>query len=209
MRFKIILLVSTLALLGAILLACAVTMSVGTQVVVVTQVVKVTQIVPVGKTWVEVAAGKPTTASGFWNHPDLSFPPSGIVDGQTDESGDCVGGGHHTHYWLLPDQQTGWVQVDLLQNYNIVKLRWLNTYNGRCNGGRATTSFHIALSQTGVFNGEDQTVYSGTMTYSPSPTFEETVLSQSRLARYVRFYVDDYYGAGGGLNELEVYAEVQ
>jgi hypothetical protein len=27
-------------------------------------------------------------------------------------------------------------------------------------------------------------------------------------ARYVRFYVDGYHGVGGGLNELEVCAEV-
>jgi hypothetical protein len=157
---------------------------------------------------IEVAAGKLTMASAFWNHPDLSFSSKGIVDRQIDEIGECAGGGHDTQYWLLPDQQTGWVQIDLLQNYNIVKLRWLNTFNGRCGGERATTAFHIALSQTGDFSGEDQTVYSGEMVFSPSPTYQETILSPAVLARYVRFYVDDYYGVGGGLNELEVYANV-
>ena len=157
---------------------------------------------------IDVAAGKSITASAYWSHPDLSFPPKGIVDGQIDETGECAGGGHTTQYWLLPDQQTGWVQIDLLQNYNIVKLRWLNTYNGRCGGNRATITFHIALSQAGDFSGEDQTVYSGEMTYSQSPTYEEIILSPAVSARYVRFYVDDYYGMGGGLNELEVYADV-
>jgi hypothetical protein len=157
---------------------------------------------------VEVAAGKPTTASAFWDHSDLSFSSNGIVDRQTNESGLCAAGGHTTQYWLLPDQQTGWVQIDLLQNYKVVKLRWLNTFNGRCGGDRATTHFHIALSQMGDFRGEDQTVYSGEMTYSESPAYEETILSPSVLARYVRFYVDDYYGLGGGLNEFEVYVDV-
>ena len=155
---------------------------------------------------IEVAAGKPTTASAFWSHPDLSFPPAGIVDGQIDEMGECAGGGHATQYWLLPDGQAGWVQIDLQQNYDIVKLRWLNVYNGRCGGNRATTNFHIAVSRTGDFRGEEQTVYSGEMTFSQSPTFEETSLSPAISTRYVRFYVDDYYGTGGGLNELEVYA---
>ncbi len=195
-------------LLAASLLACTLMASppqtVPSQVVIVT--VPVTVIVPVPITVVEVAAGKPATASGFWRHSDLSFPPGGIVDRKTDEFGPCVGGGHNTQYWLLPDYETGWVQVDLLQNYSIVKLRWLNTFNGRCGGGRATTRFHIALSQTGVFGGEEQTVYTGTMTYSLSPTYEEAVLSQPYSARYIRFYVDEYYGFGGGLNELEAYA---
>lgn len=201
-------------LLVVSLLACTLTTSPPQtasppQVIIVTVpvTVPVTVIVPVPMRVLEVAAGKPTAASGFWRHSDLSFPPSGIVDRETDEFGPCAGGGHDTHYWLLPDHQTGWVQVDLLQNYSIVKLRWLNTFNGRCGGGRATTRFHIALSPTGVFGGEEQTVYAGTMTYSVSPTYEEAILSQPSLARYVRFYVDEYYGFGGGLNELEVYAE--
>jgi hypothetical protein len=156
---------------------------------------------------IEVAAGKPTTASAFWSHPDLSFPSNGIVDGQPDEIGECTGGGHTTQYWLLPDGQTGWVQIDLMRNHDIVKLRWLNTYNGRCGGNRGTTDFHIAISLTGAFQGEEQTVYSGEMTYSQSPAYEETVLSPAVSTRYVRFYVDDYYGMGGGLNELEVYAD--
>ena len=155
---------------------------------------------------IEVAAGKPTTASAFWSHPDLSFPPAAIVDGEIDEIGECAGGGHATQYWLLPDAQTGWVEIDLQQSYDIVTIRWLNVYNGRCGGGRATTNFHIAVSRTGDFRGEEQTVYSGEMAFSESPAYEETILSPAVSARYVRFCVDDYHGTGGGLNELEVYA---
>ena len=100
------------------------------------------------------------------------------------------------------------MQIDLLQSYTIVKLRWLNTHNGRCGNDRATTKFHIALSQTGTFKGEERIVYTGTMSFSISPAYQETVLSPPVEARYVRSYVDEYYDWGGGLNELEVYAEV-
>jgi hypothetical protein len=64
------------------------------------------------------------------------------------------------------------------------------------------------LSLAGAFSGEEQIVYRGTMAFSFSPAYEETVLSRPVTARFVRFYVDDYYRVGGGLNELEVYAEI-
>jgi tetratricopeptide (TPR) repeat protein len=159
------------------------------------------------KTALEVAARKPATASGFWRYSDNHlYPPSNIVDRTTDEPDGCGPGA--SSYWLLPDNQTGWAQVDLQQNYTIVKLRWLNTHNGRCGGDRATTRFHIVVSQSGAFKGEERVVYSGTMKFSVSPIYQEAVLSPPVEARYVRFYVDEYYRAGGGLNELEVYAEV-
>ncbi len=213
-----------LGILIVVSLACTVTVS-PPQIVPVTQVVPVpvtqvvpvpvtqivpvpvTQIVPTTKVVLEVAAGKPTIASGFWRYSEShQYPPANIVDRRTDEPEGCGSG--PTTYWLLPDHQTGWVQVDLLQNYNIVKLRWLNTHNGRCGHDRATTRFRIALSLTGAFIGEEQTVYRGTMAFSFSPVYEEIVLSRPVAARFVRFYVDDYYRVGGGLNELEVYAEI-
>ncbi len=151
---------------------------------------------------VEVAGGKPATASGYWkgaasNH---IFPPENVTDRKTDESKESCDPGAHT-YWLLPDRSRGWVQVDLLQSYSIVKLRWLNTHNGTC-GDRATTSV------TGRYEGEEHTVHNGSMSFSRTPTFEEIVLSAPVTARFVRFYVNDYYNWGGGLNEVEVYAQV-
>jgi len=163
-------------------------------------------VTPRPKAVVEVATGKPATASGFWRYSDShSYPPVNVVDRRIEEPDGCGSGS--TTYWLLPDYQTGWVQIDLQQNYNIVKLRWLNTHNGQCGNDRATTRFHIAASQTGAFKGEERVVYSGTMAFSVSPAYQETVLSPPVEARYVRFYVDEYYNWGGGLNELEVYAE--
>lgn len=159
-------------------------------------------------TTVEVAGGKPVTASGYWkgsasNH---VFPPENVIDRKTDESKEDCAPGPHT-YWLLPDRSTGWVQVDLQQNYSIVKLRWLNTHNGTC-GDRATTHLRIAVSTSGRYEGEEQTVHSGSMAFSRTPNFQEFLLPSTVVARYVRFYVEDYYNWGGGLNEVEIYAQV-
>ena len=155
----------------------------------------------------EVAAGKPTSTSGYWiDSLRHAYPSSGLVDRQIVEPEGCEPG--PTTYWLLPDHELGWAQIDLQQTFTIVKLRWLNTHNGRCGHDRATTKFHIALSTTGEFAGEESLVHSGTMAYSTSPDYEQLSLVPPIQARYVRFYVDDYYSWGGGLNELEVYAAV-
>ena len=174
----------------------------------VTRIVEVQQPINAKTKIIEVAAGKPTTASSFWQHESgHSYPPTGIVDRQTQEPNGC-GSGHAT-YWLLADKQTGWVQIDLLQNYRITKIRWLNTYNGRCGGQRATTKFHIVVSRNGDFQGEEQNIHTGSALFTTSPTYEEIAITPSIEGRHVRFYVDGYYDWGGGLNELEVYAEVE
>lgn len=156
----------------------------------------------------EVAAGKPTAASANWaNNPRFSFPSSAIVDRQTTEVDCRVGVPEGNTYWLLPNRQTGWVQIDLQRPYSIAKLRWLNTHNSNCND-RATTRFHIALSLTGAFAGEEAIVLTGPMAFSAQPRFQEFTLPEPVSAQYVRFYVDAYHNLGGGLNELEVYAQV-
>ena len=154
----------------------------------------------------EVAAGKQTTASGFWkNSADYSFPSQAIVDRQTDELHCEIGIESGNSYWLLPDKMNGWIEIDLASEYAITRFRYLNTHNGSC-GDRATKKFHIAISNSGVFSGEEIVVAEGEMSFTPSPTFQETTLPNPVLGRYVRFYVDEYFEWGGGLNELEVYA---
>jgi len=155
----------------------------------------------------EIAADKPVTASAMYAYNSgHAFRPYSIVDGQTVELHCDKATEDGNSYWLLPDHQTGWVQVDLQRPYKIAKLRWLNTHNGRC-GDRATTKFHIALSKTGLFTGEETVIYDGIMPFTPSPQFEEFVLSAPIEAQYARFYVDEYHNWGGGLNEFEIYEE--
>lgn len=154
----------------------------------------------------EVAAGKQTTSSGFWQHnPEYSFTSQAIVDRQTNELHCDMGIESGNSYWLLPDKTTGWIEIDLARDYAITKVRYLNTHNGSCRD-RATKKFHIAVSASGEFSGEEVVVAEGEMPFTSSPVFQETILSNPVPGRYVRFYVDDYYEWGGGLNELEVYA---
>jgi hypothetical protein len=156
----------------------------------------------------EIAAGKPAMASGFWKYaPGYSFPANGITDRRTTELPCAKGIEAGNTYWLLPDRQTGWVQIDLQQVYAIVKLRWLNTHNGNC-FDRATTRFHIAVSHAADFAGEEHVIYAGVLPFSDVPEYQHYTLPEPLPARYVRFYVDDYYDWGGGLNELEVYTQV-
>lgn len=154
----------------------------------------------------EVAAGKPTLASGFYQGGSgYSFPPSAVVDRRTDEQHCSIGVEDGNTYWLLADQRTGWVEVDLLERMAVVKVRWLNTHNGDC-ADRATRAYHVVLSPTGAFAGEETIIARGEVEFTTDPAFQEVVLPQPVEARYVRFYVDGYYGWGGGLNELQVYA---
>ena len=156
----------------------------------------------------EIAVGKPTNASSVWSYGlDYSFQPRAVVDRRTNELHCSKGVEEGNSYWLLADKEVGWVEVDLEQYYLITQVRWLNTHNGACRD-RATQRFSIALSRSGRFSGEEDLVYSGTMDFSASPDYQEYLLPLPITARYVRFYVEDYYGEGGGLNELEVYAEI-
>jgi hypothetical protein len=161
---------------------------------------------PTAAVIVEIAGGKPTSASSYWYYSDTdNFPSDAAVDGKTQEL-DCVMGvPEGNSYWLLAERNTGWVQVDLLREYPIVEIRWLNTHNGRCQD-RATTRFHISLSKSGAFSGEEIFILNGEMQMESAPQFQSYQLPQPVRARFVRFYVDAFRKNGGGLNELQVYA---
>jgi hypothetical protein len=155
---------------------------------------------------VEVSAGKPTTSSSYWYYDSSkNFPSSAVVDGNNQELNCLIGVPQGNSYWLLADKSKGWVEIDLLQEYQLVKVEWLNTHNGSCMD-RATTEFHISISNSGEFAGEEEIIYTGHMKIDSAPSFGKMELSKPKSARYLRFYVDGYYQHGGGLNELRIYA---
>jgi hypothetical protein len=43
------------------------------------------------------------------------------------------------------------------------------------------------------------------MNIQVEPQFEKKIMDAPIIGRYIRFYIDEYYKNGGGLNELEVY----
>lgn len=154
---------------------------------------------------VEVAEGKPVFASSYWRHPTLpnwTYSPDKVTDKQIEEV-NCRTGNHT--YWLLPDKKQGWIQIDLEGFYPIVKLRWLNTHNSQCND-RAATKLRIVLSKTPQFDSDALEVLNQRLEFLLQPDYQELIFDKPIQARYVRFYIDDYYQNGGGLNEIEVYA---
>ena len=142
----------------------------------------------VNTNFTNVSLNKSVTASATFSP---SFPASKVVDGLTSDS---------DGYWLLPDATTGWIAIDLGQNFEIGKIDVTNTYNTGAND-RSTTSYRIVL----VNDGQPAiTVQSGSMTAGNTKysfTFDRTYEAQ-----YVYFYVDGYYWRGGGLNEIEVFS---
>ncbi len=158
-----------------------------------------------------IALNGTATASAFyyWASEEI-FTPDKVIDGKYDENvASCDNTVFYNStsprtFWVLPDYQTGWVQIDLGTDYAIKRFRWLNTHNRICND-RATTNYHITTSQTGEFADDEVQITSGTMAFSSTPTWQEYTLQNTINTRYVRFYVDGYYGFGGGLNELEIY----
>ncbi len=136
-----------------------------------------------------MALGRPATASAYFSNP--SHPPENVTDGSVDEE--------NIDFWLLPSHTTGWVQVDLEKIYDLHKIRWLNTHNRHFND-RAATEWRLAISIDGV-NFEE--IASGTEEFSTQPEWVE--IEGSFAVRFIRLYVDDYYGSGGGINEIEAY----
>jgi hypothetical protein len=160
---------------------------------------------PVENISVNVAKGKKVTASSYWYHDEmLNFPPKNVIDGKTIESYCTNILPEGQSYWLLAEKQTGWVQIDLKKAYKITKIRWLNTHNGTCMD-RATMKYHIAVSQSDYLVNEETIIAEGKMNIQIEPQFEEKIMDGTIIGKYIRFYVDEYYGNGGGLNELEVY----
>ena len=148
-----------------------------------------------------VAFGKTTSSSGNY---DAAHSSGKIVDGSFDEAS--------ADFWLTPDNPSttnpSWVQVDLGAQYEVFGMNLLPTHAGAMLD-RATTAWHVSVSNDGAtwtdvarggspagminVNGADGQIPWQQVRMSPS------------LVHYVRFYVDGYFGYGGGLDELQVY----
>lgn len=142
-----------------------------------------------------ISQGKSVTGSSSLG----GFTYGKITDGQYNDTESASG----VSYWLTPDGQTGWAQIDLGTVYQVDVLRVQNTHN-RTYHDRGTANFSIELSTDGV---SYTAVVSGTLAsvWGLDPIPFETFPISLHPARFVRFNVETFYGLGGGLNELEVY----
>ncbi|MBF0622121.1 MAG: tandem-95 repeat protein, partial [Magnetococcales bacterium] len=145
-----------------------------------------------------VSQNKPVTASGYYGNMDY-FHPSGITDGNlTDE---------YYAIWETNNGQTGWVTIDLGQEYLISQLKVMNSDN-RHHGDRGTRDFRIEIwgESTSATTVVDNTLSDPRgLTTHPFYTYNVTPIA----GQYVKFYVDSYYGSSAALNEIQAYGQSQ
>ncbi|MCB9760448.1 MAG: discoidin domain-containing protein [Alphaproteobacteria bacterium] len=151
---------------------------------------------------------EPCAVSGNWA---TSGTASATQSASTNYEGDKIIDGDMSEddyadqtYWLLPQNRTGSVTIDLGTTVGITRIRWVNTHHGpRFN--RATDGYDITVSNTGVFAGEEVEIDSGNGDLETTLRYHQVDLSTPEAGRYVRFTVTSFHALGGGINELEVY----
>jgi F5/8 type C domain len=159
------------------------------------------------------------SASGFWEGNPL-FQPSRVIDGSTFD-GDAGG-----RYWILPNENAGWWQVDLRKQFNIGLIEILNSNNAIAND-RATKDFRIEILDSArnvLFSKSDILPFTSYSSAS-NPTKPYSLnLDKAVRGRYVKIYVTSWYpirtdpswpfpfigssnpsNQGCGLNEVRVF----
>jgi hypothetical protein len=146
----------------------------------------------------DLANGKPTTGSAYYNQGTEVFPYSNVTDEEFNDSGSPS----DWSFWLTPQGETGDVIIDLGADYDVDQFDLQDTHN-RGYYDRGTDEFTISTSLNGV---NFTPVYTGSFTESEWDNLTWLDLSiPSTDAQYVEFTIDTNYGASGGLNELQVF----
>lgn len=148
---------------------------------------------------VNLALNKPVTATEVYSP---QYPAKSITDGkgaETETNGIL-------DYWLLPNGKTGWAVIDLGKPEVISRVKIQNCKNRQYND-RATNAFRIEISNDGQ---NYVKVHQGNLkkitTNIPGAHPKEEFKFNPTKGRYLRVVVDSFHGTGGGINEVEVYA---
>jgi len=151
-----------------------------------------------------IAYGKPVSATAMYSS---QYGPTAIVDGRVNEEWATT---NPAAFWLLPNATLGAAIVDLEGEFLIDRIDLQNTHNGS-SMDRGTQDFTLQVSLDGESWTEvvDDTLsfFSGAGLGQLNTPLESFAFAET-WARYVRFQVDSYYGAGGGLAELRIFATV-
>jgi len=151
-----------------------------------------------------LALGKTTTASSFYDGGSEVFQASNIVDGITTDAGSA----YNWSFWLAAQGQNqgSWVQVDLGNAYNINNVTLFDTHN-RGYYDRGTNAFTLSVSTDGLAFHD---VASSSFTYDEwTNQTAKSVDVSSAVGRYVRFNVNSVYGGeSAGLAEMKVFGTV-
>ncbi len=159
------------------------------------------------------------TASEVWEN-NQSVRPSLAIDGSTY---DAPRGGN---YWVLPNETTGWWQVDLGQEFALGTIDIYNINNDGAND-RGTQAFRLEIldaSQAVVHSLADTLPFTSYSSASFPTTPYTLRLPSAVTGRYVKIYVDSWYptrnnpfwpypviksnnatNQGGGLNDVHVF----
>jgi hypothetical protein len=149
--------------------------------------------------------GFPVSASSYFYETSCEvFPPSNLTDGLYNDSGSC---GDYS-FWLPNGGVPAWAIIDLLEVHDVHSFTIQNTHNRGYND-HGTTQFSMSVSTDG-------TNYTTVLAHQPlqwtdsseSPIpFQIFSLPSSVPARFIRIDIEAWAGAGGGLNELDVYGD--
>ncbi len=129
-------------------------------------------------------------ASATLGPPDGDYRAAGLFDSSVTEDA-CV------DYWLLPDRQTGHVDVTLQGLEPVAKVLILNTQNGY-SLDRATDLARIDLLARGAI------VASREMRLRSYPDWTEFEFGGPARADALRVGIVSFRGKGGGLNEIKI-----
>ncbi len=127
--------------------------------------------------------GVSATASGQWS---AEFTPDRAVDG--DEATE----------WLLPDRQSGWVDLRISPPEHVGTLRLKNSHNRHYND-RATHEYEIQVFSNGRVVKTIQGSWQG---IAPRPEWTEHEVGADAVER-IRINVRSWHRNGGGLAEID------
>ena len=127
-----------------------------------------------------------------------AYRGSKVIDGKVDESD-----WNTFSYWLTPDYNSGFVDVEVPDTIGLTQVRLLNTHNGPYYD-RAFAKYTLWASSTGQFSGEEELLATGTGDIESLLSWTTHTLTDPVEAKVIRFQINDYSGYGGGLNELQI-----
>jgi len=123
-----------------------------------------------------------------------SFGPYEAIDGELED------GTTQDHYWIAPNATLANLTVDMGQTRSIGEIKVVNCRNSTYQDS-STRNYRLGISTD---NSNYTIVRTGTLTQNDITTYVSTTFAATS-ARYVRFYMDSYYGTRGGLSEIEIY----
>ncbi|HET6880438.1 MAG TPA: NPCBM/NEW2 domain-containing protein [Pirellulales bacterium] len=134
---------------------------------------------------------------------DAHFPPAAVSDGIVSQTGSELEG-----YWLLPEKNTGWVDVDLsfaaprpCRGVVADRVVVCNQHNGM-SGDRGTTVFNVALVADGKELWRREKIE---LPWSADDDPKADVALPPLRFDRLRIETTQWHGLGGGLSEVEIW----